>query len=172
MMRKCLNYILIALICSSCSHGISSTNSYPKNMQPIYIDKPQNITERKLIKTIKDYLVAYNVNVTDEKNNAKTRITIKNITKSNIKSTNVTLASDASLFYNSEYLTEVCISFPGDKAIVAINRKISDSIPIIILENQNIFSGKESQHIHEELAENVANEVLRSLFYKFRTSKE
>jgi|SaaInlStandDraft_6_1057023.scaffolds.fasta_scaffold00414_2 outer membrane lipopolysaccharide assembly protein LptE/RlpB len=163
MALKKLLTILAVVLLSACEGYNKLAYEYPKALQPIYIGPVDNYNGALIVTELKQKLIGYDIDITDNIKSAKTLVNLSDVNKRTYKEVKNNLADNSSIFYKGSYNATISIKHPKIKN--NIHQKITTITPIIELENQNIFSSADTEQIFNELKNDLINIILRKILF-------
>ena len=138
--------------------------SYSNTLQPIYIEPTNDYINGRLEATLRSTLTEYGLQLTDDAKKAHTCIKVENTGIKLTKSIKNNLANNDSIFYKSTLSTDLTITTVLQQHTTRINTNIAVQTPVILLENQNLFSDElNANNTYPELTNTLIQRILYTL---------
>lgn len=175
MRRIYIGYLtLVAILISSCSwQGRANETVYifPQSLQPLYIEPVDNFKDAQLRQVIAQRFCGYNVGLTQDRTQANTILRLSHIQRATDKAVTNNVANNQSIFYKSQYNATVSISFSEHLKRKPFTLQVVTNTPVILLENQNVFSSPDTEQTFQELQNELSNQITRQVFFALQTTQ-
>lgn len=163
--------LLLAAGCSWDNVDTASLYQLPSTYQPIYITRIDNFKDSSLIHDITQIFQGYDIAITTDKAQANSILQLSKISRQTNKAVTNNVANNQSIFYKSHYTATVSVSFPHQPSRTPLKKTMSTHTPVILLENQNIFSASDTEQIFQELQNDLSKRIVREIVFSLNPPK-
>ena len=166
--------LLGAIFLTQCSwepRTLDTFYTFPTALQPLYVEPVDNFKDARLCRSVEQQFNRYDVAITHDRSEAHSILRLCHITRQTNKAVTNNMANNQSIFYKSGYNATVRLSFPLQPKRPAIILPVIANTPVILLENQNIFSSADTQQIFQELERDLSNQIAREVFFALQPVK-
>jgi len=168
-------FLLATVLLNSCSWDSRDTDTvyvFPKSLQPLYIEPINNFKDAQLCKIVEQRFNGYEVALTQDRAAAHTILQLSHIQRGTNKAVTNNVANNQSIFYKSRYTATVSLSFPQHDNRKSLMLEAASTTPVILLENQNIFSSSDTEQTFQELQNDLSNQIARQVFFALQAKKQ
>jgi outer membrane lipopolysaccharide assembly protein LptE/RlpB len=161
-------FLLISALVSGCSWETQDSDAiyaFPAPLQPLYIEPIDNFRDAMLRKIIEQQFAGYNVALTTNRQAAHTIMRLSQIQRATNKAVTNNVANNQSIFYKSQYNATISLSFPQHPKRPPLKLQVVTKTPVILLENQNIFSSSDTEQTFQELQNELSNQIARQVLF-------
>ena len=167
-------FLLAAFLLNSCSWESRDADSiyvFPKPLQPLYIESINNFQDAQLKNIVEQRFTGYGVALTHDRNAAHTILRLSHIQRTTNKAVTNNVANNQSIFHKSQYNATVSLSFPQHAKRAPLKLEVVSKTPVILLENQNIFSSSDTEQTFQELQNDLSNQIARQVFFALQAKQ-